>query len=138
MANPFKEAAEKKKKSPGGAAEGTVEVQEVAPVEEVVPVQQTQEAVVPEPVVESRIPEPVEETQNTEITAEQTEKLDKTLFSSYAEAFKPPAPPRNVRFQIVIPVSIAEKLEKLRKEQKIKSKNDLINFLLERYFEDAE
>ena len=35
-------------------------------------------------------------------------------------------------------VRVAEKLEKLRKEQKIKSKNDLINFLLERYFEDAE
>ena len=45
---------------------------------------------------------------------------------------------RTVRLQAVITPSLNEKLSKFLAEGKIDSKNDLINFLLERYFDEMK
>ena len=42
---------------------------------------------------------------------------------------------RNKRLQIVVKPSVNEVLERLVKQKKIKSKNDLVNFLLEQFIE---
>lgn len=42
---------------------------------------------------------------------------------------------RSQRLQIVVKPSVNKKLDKLVKQKKIKSKNDLINFLVEDYLE---
>ena len=45
---------------------------------------------------------------------------------------------RNQRVQIVVKPSLNEKLDLLVKQKKIKSKNDLVNFLLESYIAQLE
>lgn len=42
---------------------------------------------------------------------------------------------RNKRLQFVVKPSVNKALDKLVKQKKIKSKNDLVNFLLEQYIE---
>lgn len=45
---------------------------------------------------------------------------------------------RSKRIQIVIKPSVNQKLDRLVRQEKIKSKNDLINFLLEQYISSLE
>lgn len=45
---------------------------------------------------------------------------------------------RSQRVQIVVKPSVNEKLDSLVKQKKIKSKNDLVNFLLESYIAQLE
>lgn len=43
---------------------------------------------------------------------------------------------RNKRIQIVVTSRVGEALDRLVSKKKIKSKNDLVNFLLEKYLEE--
>lgn len=45
---------------------------------------------------------------------------------------------RSAKLNILVKPSTAQKLDESVKEGKIKSRNDLINFLLEKYFEEEE
>ena len=73
---------------------------------------------------------------------QQTSKEEKSpaagqgnLASVYAEKKKNLPQTRNVRLQVVITPAISERLDQLVKSHEIRSKNDLINFLLESYFD---
>jgi len=57
------------------------------------------------------------------------------LASVYAEKKKKMPQTRSVRLQVVVTPAISERLDKLVESREIRSKNDLINFLLESYFE---
>lgn len=59
-----------------------------------------------------------------------------SLAEIYKEKFQPVAEKRTERIQIVVTPTIAKKLDDLVAAGKIKSKNDLINFLLEGYLDN--
>lgn len=90
------------------------------------------------PVAEPKVDvKPVQET-----PAAQTEQKEvvsggtQSLAEIYREKFQPAAEKRTERIQIVVTPTISKKLDELVRNEKIKSKNDLINFLLEGYLAD--
>ena len=128
--NRFKKAAERQKKPAGGkpeeltaganvpAGESHVEVPEIPVVhEQVAP---------PQPVVEEKQPE---------------KKAAAPALAMAYEATLPAKPePRTARLNVVITPSLDKKLNDLAKGRipgrQIQSKNDLMNYLLTRYFEE--
>ena len=129
--NPFKKAAEKQKKAPGG------EVRTQAPVETVVetkPAPVVETPVETKPVVEEKpaaaapapVVEPVEKVKTSE-------PVDMMAF--YKEQVKVPKKDEKVRKQFVIPKSIDDKLKKAMKNKEIPSENQLINDLLKNFFD---
>ena len=132
MANPFKEAEKAKKKSPGSKGQELKEEQgsgqetEVPAVDNDVREGQTQELVVAAGETQAAESAPVSEVKKT------------SLASIYEDQRKFDLESRSVRLQIVITPSIAKKLEWLDKTNQIKSRNDLVNFLLERYVETKD
>lgn len=82
-----------------------------------------------DPVVESNVP--VEEPASKPVR-ESVQQAEDTGYQ-YQETEQ-----RTVRIQAVVTETTARKLDALTKEKKIKSKNDLINYLLEEYFKDVE
>lgn len=77
-------------------------------------------------------PPVVEEPKKEPVAAPAPEKGN--LAAVYAEKTVIPKELRTRRIQVVVTPSIEEKLNELVAERKIRSKNDLINFLLESYF----
>lgn len=129
--NRFKKAAERQKK-PAGSKPEELTAGAVAAAEEV-------PAVVPEvPVVQEQVvqePAPV---------AEAKEPEEKTAASSLVQNYEATLPtkpePRTARINAVITPTLEKKLNDLAKGRipgrQIQSKNDLVNFLLERYFKE--
>ena len=123
MANAFKNAANKGKKPAGGLPEeltaGAGQEQEVVPAAEV-------ETASSEEVREETAP--VQEAVKEETAAAND------LVAIYEAKKRAEPEARNVRLQAVITPTLNDKLNEMVAAGKIKSKNDLINFLLERYF----
>lgn len=117
--NRFKQAAERQKVAPGGNGAQPSQEQVNAPLSFTAP------AVTQVP--EVTIPEPKEE-----------EKLDLAaiLQSRYADARyqRVSEEGRTKAFQALLKPSVSERLTKDVNKKKIKSRNDLINFLLEEYY----
>ena len=137
MPNAFKRAAEKQKTSPGGLPEeitaGQEQAQEKIAVETVVEeVPVAKETEIKEEVVQA-------ETEVAEIVGKVQEQVTATssLAASYAER-KTELDTRSVRLAVFITQSMSEKLNQSVRDRKIKSKNDLVNFLLEQYFESEK
>ena len=124
MSNAFKNAANKQKKQAGGVPEELSAGKELP----VVTPAATQEETMPAPVVEPVAPA---------APAAPAVEEDAGLVSTY-EAQKRVQEPRSVRFQAVITQSVNAKLNELAHTGKIKSRNDLVNFLLERYLKEIE
>ncbi len=133
MSNAFKRAAEKHKTPPGGMPEeitaGQEQIEEKVTAENIVPeVPEVKEAEVKEEVVQ----ETTEAVESVEKAPEQV--VANSLAASYAGRRTEPDT-RTSRISVFVTHSISEKLNESVRERKIKSKNDLINFLLEQYFE---
>lgn len=126
MSNAFKDAANKQKKQAGGLpaelAAGREETQVTPPVAQESPAP----APIPAPVAPAAPVAPVVE-----------DPVDTGLVATY-DAQKRVQEPRSVRFQAVITQSVNDKLNELANTGKIKSRNDLVNFLLERYLDEIE
>ena len=90
------------------------------------------------PVAETPVEvKPVQET--AAVRSEQKEVVSgsaQSLAEIYREKFQPAAEKRTKRIQIVVTPTIRDELDALVSEGKIKSINDLINFLLEGYLAD--
>ena len=71
-------------------------------------------------------------------TKDAKEDPAKSLAEIYAGTLKMEDAPRNARIQVVVTQKTAAALDELVKNKKIKSKNDLINFLLEGYLKSVE
>lgn len=134
--NRFKKAAERQKKTAGGKPEeltagATVTGEEIpaavpeVPVVPAVPV--VQEQVTPVPPV-------------TEVMQPVSEPVPPSLSQAYQATLPAKPEARTSRLQVVITPTLDKKLNDLAKGripgQTIQSKNDLMNFLLERYFEE--
>ena len=104
--------------------------QQTQVVEEVVeaPVKET---VAETPATVEQNPPMVEETKNEPVVAPAPEKGN--LAAVYAEKTVIPNETRTKRIQVVVTPSIDASLNELVANRKIRSKNDLINFLLESY-----
>lgn len=63
---------------------------------------------------------------------------EKALTDGYRELHKGNVETRSVKMQILVKPSTAEKLKEAADNNAIKSKNDLVNYLLEKYFEEEE
>ncbi len=116
--NPFKKAAEKQKKAPGGdnVQQTTVTAPAAVPVPE-------------EKVVVTETPAKVE----PEEKAKAAQPVDMMAFIK--EQSKTPKKPEKVRKQFVIPKTLDDKLKKALKNKEIPSENQLINDLLNSFFE---
>ena len=129
--NPFKNAAQKQKKAPGGDARPQTPVVETAPVETTpapAPVVETPAPVAPAPVVEAASALAVEP-----VKTSAPAPVD--MMAYYKEQNKVPKKDEKVRKQFVIPKSIDDKLKKAMKNKEIPSENQLINDLLKNYFD---
>ena len=83
-----------------------------------------------------QVQEPVKETdRQTTVKENKSAAGQGNLASVYAEKKKNLPQTRSVRLQVVITPAISERLDKLVENREIRSKNDLINFLLESYFD---
>ena len=127
MSNSFKNAAKKEKTKAGGLPEEIVAGKTLLPG---VNPGEGEPQVEPAPATQPEIPQVVkEEPKPQEVTGN-------NLAASYAAMKGPEQEPRNVRLQVVITPSMNTKLNAHVANRKIRSKNDLVNFLLERYFEE--
>ena len=139
--NPFKKAAEKQKKAPGGEIrplnEAVVETPVVhAPVVETQPQAVVEEKVIEAaPVVAPAAPA-VEPTPAPVVEPVQQPKVSQPvdMMSFYKDQVKPKKDEK-VRKQFVIPKSIDDKLKKAMKNKEIPSENQLINDLLKNFFD---
>ena len=140
--NPFKKAAEKQKKAPGGEIrplnEPIIEpapvqpvVETPAPIVETAPVQPV--TATPAPVVETAPAAPVAAPASEPV---QQPKISQPvdMMSFYKDQVKPKKDEK-VRKQFVIPKSIDDKLKKAMKNKEIPSENQLINDLLKNFFD---
>ena len=134
--NPFKKAAEKQKKAPGG------EPRIQAPVETVVETPAPQPAVVeaapvaPAAAPETAAPAPVPAAESALQPVQPAPKAEPVdMMSFYKEQNKMPKKDEKVRKQFVIPKSIDDKLKKAMKNKEIPSENQLVNDLLKNFFD---
>lgn len=130
--NPFKKAAEKQKKAPGGEPRvQAVETAPETPAEQPAAVE-TAPAAVPEttPVAPAPAAEPAPQ---PAAQAPRAEPVDMMAF--YKEQNKAPKKDEKVRKQFVIPKSIDDKLKKAMKNKEIPSENQLVNDLLKNFFD---
>lgn len=130
MSNKFKEAANKEKKQAGGVPE---ELSAGKEQPEVNPAATTQEAQPSAPAVKQPAPAAL-----VAPVAPANEDADELSLVSTYEAQKRVQEPRSVRFQAVITQSVNAKLDELARSGMIKSRNDLVNFLLERYLDEIQ
>ena len=117
--NRFKQAAERQRVAPGGSGVQPSQEQQSAPLSFTAPVApQTPETTIIEPVEEKKL------------------DVASILQSRYAEARyqRISEEGRTKSFQALLKPSISERLKKDTSKKKIKSANDLINFLLEEYY----
>ena len=121
--NPFKQAAERQRKSPGGEVRPQAEEVKVeaAPIEE-----KPAEVVAPVAPVEVK-------TEAAPVENERSGAVD--LMAKYKEQAKAPKKDEKVRKQFVIPKSLDDKLKKAMKNKEIPSENQLVNDLLKNFFE---
>lgn len=140
--NPFKKAAEKQKKAPGGEVRVQAPVVEAAPAVEPTPALAVETPapaatapVVTAPVVETPAPavEPAPAPAPVAEPVRKSEPVD--MMSFYKEQVKIPKKDEKVRKQFVIPKSIDDKLKKAMKNKEIPSENQLINDLLKNFFD---
>lgn len=110
-------------------------------VEQTAPMVNQEPAQEKEPVVQEAAPvvEPVAEASEPAKpeTAETAQEV-KSLVEVYASELMETKEPRSVRIQAVVTPSIGKKLDALVAQGKIRSKNDLINFLLKEYLSKVE
>jgi len=146
--NPFKKAAAKEKKAPGGENKTRVEEKEVVEVKtETVqnnPVETTAQKepeVTTVPAVEVTPTEETPKVVDTKKSApspanvgedQKVEDLKKYYAALYGDKEK-----KNVRRQFVVSPELDKKLKRAVKSKEIKSANHLVNLLLEMYFDDA-
>ena len=128
MANRFEEAAKKGKIPPGGLPEelsaGQEKEQEKVETEQIADNVSAEEDAQNENDAQNAVAEPVQE----------QERVVNSLVASYEDKRKIEDEPRSVRIQVVVTQSISDKLNDSVAKREIKSKNDLINFLLESYY----
>ena len=139
--NPFKKAAEKQKKAPGGEIRPLNEVANETPVVNPPVVETKVETVAQEKVVEAApIVAPaapvIEPTPAPVVEPVQQPKVSQPvdMMSFYKDQVKPKKDEK-VRKQFVIPKSIDDKLKKAMKNKEIPSENQLINDLLKNFFD---
>ena len=77
-----------------------------------------------------------DKTNPAEPAAENNKNENDSLSEMYQGTMQLQNEKRSYRFNILIRPSLAKKMEQAAAEGKIKSRNDLINFLLERYFDE--
>ena len=124
--NPFKQAAERQRKSPGGEVKPQAEENAAVKVEVDAPAEVKVEAA---PVVETAAAEVVE------VKAQEEKAGAVDLMARYKEQAKAPKKVEKVRKQFVIPKSIDDKLKKAMKNKEISSENQLVNDLLKNFFD---
>ena len=88
-------------------------------------------------------PAPVATTKEKEPAAPVTETPEtparkSDLTGSYQETLQSAPERRNIRLNFTVTPTMAEKLDNAVRNRQIKSKNDLINFLVEKYFKELE
>jgi len=139
MANRFEKAASKEKHRAGGElpeelTAGMGQVQQ-APVNPPVAEEKTAEAApeAPAPIVAE-----APGAQAAEPAAPVQEEKPNDLVAIYKTKMGAEPEPRNIRLQAVITPTLNNKLNELVTTGAIKSRNDLINFLLERYFKELD
>lgn len=93
------------------------------------------------PVPTQTVPAAAPVAQAKEAPAENQEPApgsSKSMAAIYANKLQLEDQPRTVRIQAVVTQNTATRLDELVKERKIRSRNDLINFLLEGYLEQIK
>lgn len=93
-----------------------------------------------EPIADSSAPVKMEQ-EPVVVPPEQKDPVPgsgQSLAEIYREKFQPADEKRTERIQIVVTPTVSRKLDELVRDRKIKSKNDLINFLLEGYLENIQ
>ena len=82
---------------------------------------------------------PVEQVKETPVqNQEPAPGSSKSMAAIYANKLQLEDQPRTVRIQAVVTQNTATRLDELVKARKIRSRNDLINFLLEGYLEQIK
>ena len=130
MSNAFKKAAEKHKTPPGGLPEEITAGQE-----------NVQEKIQAEnEVVETKENMPVQDNTQNDPEEQTTEEVkpENSLAASYKEERKFKRETRSVRVPVTLTPSLNDKLMESLAKGEIRSKNDLIIFLLERYYYGTE